>query len=42
MSGVFMQLEQVTVFNTEGIFPGGQAQSGWKEMGEGEKQSLYN
>lgn len=40
MSSVFKQLEQISVFNTKGIFPGVEARSGWKEMGEGEKESL--
>lgn len=40
MSDVFMQLEQISVFNTKGIFPGMQTHSGWKEMGEGEEESL--
>lgn len=40
MSSVFMQLERISVFNTKGIFPGMQTRSGWKETGEGEKESL--
>lgn len=40
MSSVFIQLEQISVFNTKGIFPGMQAHSGWNEKGEGEKESL--
>lgn len=40
MSSVYIQLEQISVFNTKGIFSGMQAYSGWKEMEEGEKESL--
>lgn len=37
MSRVFIQLEQISVFNTKGIFPGMQTHSSWKEIGEGEE-----